>query len=104
MRKIIKNGLLNALGTAVYIMLVSSLMFHMESLKLGGNSVLVPITMLILFVFSAALTGMLVFGQPIVWYLNGKKKEAMKLLGWTLGFLLTITIIMFILLISMASL
>lgn len=46
---------------------------------------------LLLFVFSAALTSMLIFGRPVLWYLDGKKKEAISLLTHTLVIFLIIT-------------
>ena len=59
--------------------------------------------MLMLFVFSAAFTGTLVLGRPIVWYLNGKKREALSLLFYTLGVFLAITLIAFLFLIIIMS-
>jgi len=55
-----------------------------------------PIVMLSLFVFSAALTGTLIFGRPILWYLDGKKSEAISLFAYTLAIFLTITIFAFV--------
>lgn len=49
--------------------------------------------MLLLFVFSAALTGALIFGRPILWYLDGKKREAILLFFYTLGCVLIIAIV-----------
>ena len=52
-------------------------------------------------VFSAAFTGFLVFGRPIMWYLDGKKKEAMQLFFSTLILLLMIAIVIFIFIIML---
>jgi hypothetical protein len=41
-----------------------------------------------LLVFSAALMGILVFGQPLMWYMDGEKKAALNLLGYTMAALL----------------
>ena len=60
------------------------------------KTVFIPISMLMLFVFSAGFTGFLVFGRPIMWYLDGKKKEATSLLFYTLGILLLLTIVVFL--------
>jgi len=54
--------------------------------------------MLLVLVFSAALTGILIFGRPAIWYLDGKKSEALFLLFYTLGALLIIISITVILL------
>ena len=92
---IIKIAVLNALLTALYVAAIASFLFYAPKI-LGLNkpdTVLVPIVMLSLFVFSAALTGMLIFGRPALWYVDGKKKEAISLLAYTLGIFLVITII-----------
>ena len=92
---VIKNAAVNAILTAIYVAVVASFLFYAP--KVFGSSgkpdtVLAPIVMLSLFVFSAALTGTLIFGRPILWYLDGKKKEAISLLAYTLGVFLIITI------------
>lgn len=96
--KIIKLAILNALGTAVYIAAIASMIFYASNI-FGPDEpdiVLIPIAMLCLFVFSAGLTSFLVFGRPMLWYLDGKKKEALSLLAWTLGSLFAITVIVFL--------
>jgi len=57
------------------------------------ETIFIPIIMLMLFVFSAALTGFLMLGKPIMWYFDGKKKEAWSLFFYTLGFFFIITLI-----------
>lgn len=96
MSPILKNSLINASLTALYIGLVGIFMFHAPQIFTSQNNVLIPIAMLLLFVFSAALTGSLIFGRPILWYLEGKKNEALNLLFYTLGILLGITLIAFL--------
>jgi len=55
------------------------------------QSVLSAVAFLLLFVVSAAITGYLVFGQPILYYLDGQKKEALGLLGYTVFWLISVT-------------
>jgi len=98
-KEVVKYAMINSLGTALYVMAVASFMYFLSVFVGETKSILVPIAMLMLFVFSAALTGILVFGRPIIWYLNGKKKEALSLLAYTLGIFLIITVIVFIVLI-----
>ena len=57
--------------------------------------VIIPIAMLLLFVTSAAITGFLVFGKPAMLYIDGKKREAVSLLGYTLGIMFVMTLIFF---------
>ena len=100
--KIIRCALTNALGTALYVVVIASLIYLGSLGKLGANStILIPITMLMLFVFSAALTGFLIFGRPVMWYLNGKKREALSLLVYTLSIFFIITILALVILISL---
>lgn len=87
----------NALGTALYVFLVSQLMIHSEQLfgKIENN-LLAPMVFLLLFVFSALITGYLVLGKPIMMYIDGQKKEAVRLLFYTGAFLFALMLIGFI--------
>lgn len=102
MAKIIRRALINAVGTILYIILVASFMFSLQDPDSPDNLPvpIIPIAMLSLFVCSAAITGFLVFGKPAMLYIDGKKKEAVALLGYTIGILVLFTIIFFILLIT----
>ena len=99
-RTILKYGALNASLTALYIILIA--LFLSRTSELFGReevkTVLIPIMMLSLFVFSAALTSSLVFGRPVLWYIEGKKKEAVYLLAYTLAFLLLFAVIVVVVL------
>lgn len=87
----------NALGTALYVFLVSQLMTHSQQLfgKIE-NSFLAPMVFLLLFVFSALVTGSLVLGKPIMMYVDGQKKEGVRLLFYTGAFLFILMIAGFI--------
>ena len=81
MDEIKKTAIINALATALYIVAVGVFMYYGSLVKIGrANVILVPITLLLLFVFSAALTGFLIFGKPAQMYVDRKKKEALSLL------------------------
>lgn len=99
MNKLITRALLNALGTAAYITLVASLIFSLQFLAPKEDIIIIPIAMLSLFVCSAAITSFLVLGKPIMLYLDGKKKEAISLLIYTIGILFIITLMFFLFLI-----
>jgi hypothetical protein len=100
MNKIRKSALINSLAATAYIVAVAAFMFYAGSMKLGrANTFLVPVALLMLFVFSAALTGFLILGKPAQMYLDGKKKDALSLLTNTLMFLFAITVIFMVLLI-----
>jgi hypothetical protein len=82
-----KNAAISAFGTAAYIAAISYFLFYgTKFIGLNGEeSVIMPALMLSLLVFSAAITGTLIFGRPVMWYIDGKKKEALSLLAYTLG-------------------
>jgi len=95
MRHILKiAALTGGLGFG-YIILVSSFLFYVPKHFEGPDTVLIPIMMLSLFVFSAGLMGFLIFGRPIMWYWDGKKREALLLLLSTLAALFTILLVVF---------
>jgi hypothetical protein len=101
MNKITIRALIDALATTLYIILIVSFIFSLQNPDTPDKGgILIPVAMLLLFVSSAAITGFLVFGKPIMLYLDGKKKEAVSLLGYTLGFMIMITILAFILMLS----
>jgi hypothetical protein len=94
MNKIWKRALINSVATAAYVSAVAGFMYFASAMKLGrANTVLVPIALLLLFVFSASLTGFLIFGKPAQLYVDGKKKEALSLLTYTLIIFSVITLI-----------
>jgi hypothetical protein len=100
---ILKNAVLNASLAALYIVAISFFMFYGE-IFMGklGDTVLAPIFMLCLLVFSVAMMGLLIFGRPVMWYMDGKKKEAVSLLLGTLGafFVFIIVILIAVLLLQ----
>ena len=94
---ILKYAGLNALGTLLYVVFVASFLSHTSQIFADApqKTVLIPIAMLLLLVCSASITGSLVLGRPILWYLDGKKKEAVSLLMATVGFLFLIMMLAF---------
>jgi hypothetical protein len=97
-KDIIKYALANALWTALYIILIAIFFNNAQAMFGNGKTILIPIVMLLLFVFSATLCGALVLGRPILWYLDGKKKEAITLFIYTTVVLLVVTVLMMIVL------
>ena len=94
MKKIIAWSLINSVAVGLYIVLVVMVISNGERIFGGDKSVFIPITMLLLFVTSAAITSSLVFGRPIWWYLKGEKKEALKLAIFTIGWLFVFTVLL----------
>ncbi len=80
-KEVVAYAFLNALGTATYVAAVASFLFYTsQNLRVVEPSVLIPISMLLLFVVSATITASLVLGRPILWYLDGAKRDAVSLL------------------------
>ncbi|OGI27340.1 MAG: hypothetical protein A2359_00855 [Candidatus Moranbacteria bacterium RIFOXYB1_FULL_43_19] len=95
-KQLTKLGFLCALGEAAYIGLVALLMSGAERFfgNTPDNKILAPITFLLLFVLSAAVSGALVLGKPALMYMEGKKKEALALFGFTLLWLFVFFVLM----------
>lgn len=55
-----------------------------------------PVAVLMLLVLSAAITGTLVLGRPLIMYLDGAKKEALKFFGYTVGWMFFLTVMIFL--------
>jgi len=79
-----KNPFINALAGLLYISLVATLMFYGIADKFD-NTILIPITMLSLFVFSAAMMGYIFLFTPLQLFLEGQKKESVDLFLKTLA-------------------
>jgi len=94
-----KNSALQSLGHAIlvaaYVSLVSLVMSHGSQLFGQKDTSITPIAVLMLFVVSAAITGTLVLGRPILLYLDGQKKESLKFFGYTVGWLFILTLAVF---------
>ncbi|MDD3607477.1 MAG: hypothetical protein PHQ20_01625 [Candidatus Moranbacteria bacterium] len=87
MKKLAITSFLMALGEGIYIFLVALLMLNGEKLFGPMPGVFGLMTFLLLFVVSAAVSGALIMGKPVLLYMSGKKKEAIRLFGATLGWL-----------------
>ena len=94
--KIIGYALLNALVAAAYVMLVALFMTNIETIVGPETGILGPTAFLLTFVISAAVMGVVVFGRPVVWYLNDRKREAIDLIIYTIFFLIVIALIVFL--------
>ena len=68
--KLIKSSLRNSLGTAVYVVIVVLIINNAEKILGTMKNIIGPIAFLLLFVASAAITGFLVLGQPMMLYFD----------------------------------
>jgi len=93
--KLIYYGIVQSLGVFIYTSGIAWFLFNGKELFGENNSFWQPLAMLLLLVVSAAITGSLVFGKTIYLYLDGFKKESVKLLIYTVISLFLITSIAF---------
>lgn len=97
--RIILRAFADAVITAIYVILIGFFIRFSEEVLENNPGIFFLAAMLMLLVFSAAFTGFLIFGKPVMLYLDNKKKEAISLLGYTLIFLFIITLIILLLLV-----
>lgn len=95
-KNIILGSLASAVGVAAYVTVVSYAMRNGEKVFGQANNFLGPIAFLLMFVLSAAITGALILGRPAMLFLDGQKKEAIKLFLFSAGWLLAIIVAVFI--------
>ncbi len=92
------KSLINAAGVFVYVAAVAWIGFNNQAIFGKQQSFLMPLFILLLFVISAAVTGLLVLGKPAHLYLTGFKKEAFTLffatLAWLVIFLVAVVIVL----------
>jgi hypothetical protein len=93
--KIFKRAVINALLASAYVTIIGLFMSNASRIFGQKDTTLTPVAVLMLLVFSSALMGILVFGQPLMWYIDGKKKAALNLLGYTMAALLIFMMLTF---------
>lgn len=91
--KLILLSLINSLGTFVYIILVALFFTHGSKIFGQADNLWGGIIILLLFVISALIVGLLILGRPIIFYLNGLRKEGVQLLIYTMMALLLLLIV-----------
>ncbi len=90
-------GLFHALGVVIYCLLLSGFFLLIENASVDPPGFLGFALMLVILVFSAAVTSSLVFGYPVYLAFHGKVKKALTVLTYTfLYFLIIIAIILFV--------
>jgi len=96
-----KNPIINALSASGYIVLISIIMnFITQTQGEKPDTPFAPVIFLSLFTLSAAVMACAFFYQPLQLLIDGKKKEALKLLVQTIGVFAIITVVCLVLLFS----
>ena len=94
-KKLAIYALINSVAVLIYTAAVALIMQNGEKIFGQIKTIWGPIAFLMLFVLSATIVGALVLGRPVIFYLDGLKKEAVKLFIYTVGCLFILTIIIF---------
>ena len=96
-----RSPVINALGASAYIILVVTVMtFVTQPLKNKPDTFFAPITVLFVLTLSVAVMAFLFFYQPLLLFIEGKKKEAVNLFVKTVGIFAAFTAVVLILLFS----
>lgn len=94
-----KNPIINALGASAYIIFgVIVMNFVTQPLKNKPDTFMAPIVFLSLLTLSVAVMAFLFFYQPLMLFIEGKKKDAINLFLKTVGIFAAITVFALILL------
>ena len=96
-----KNPIINALSASAYIILgVTVMTFVTEPLRNKPDTFFAPIVFLSLLTLSVAVMAFLFFYQPLLLFIEGKKKDAVNLFIKTVSIFAAITSVLLILLFS----
>ncbi|PIR97570.1 MAG: hypothetical protein COT91_00640 [Candidatus Doudnabacteria bacterium CG10_big_fil_rev_8_21_14_0_10_41_10] len=101
--KLCLHSFIHSLGVFIYVGLVTLVMGNAESIFGEMDNYFGPMLFLMLLVLSATIVGLLVFLKPVIMYLDGQKKDALKLLLSTVGWLLGFTILLVVVLIALSA-
>jgi hypothetical protein len=94
-----KNPFINAFAASSYILFVVTIMnFMTQRLSDKPDTFFAPVTVLFMLTLSVAVMGFLFFYQPLLFVIEGKRKEAINLFVKTVGIFAVFTIIISILL------
>ncbi|MFA6353582.1 MAG: hypothetical protein WCW93_01480 [Candidatus Paceibacterota bacterium] len=97
-----KKPFLYALGAASYIVVIVFVVKVLGSaLKIQNETIIIPMTMLSLFVLSAAVMGFLFLSESLYLLVENRRKEAIiffgKIVGFFACFVVVFTILLFFL-------
>ncbi len=102
---LISSAVLSAVGVLTYVSIIAWIMRTIgKAFGTVPDTVLSPVLLLMLFVTSAAITGLLVLGKPAYLFFSGNKKDAITLLLITIGLIALLTFIVFLFVATTATL
>jgi hypothetical protein len=100
-KNILKQSLTYSALAVAYVAVVVMFMQNAQRLLGPDDNMAAPLAFLLLLVVSAATMGMLIFGKPVMLYLDGKKREAVTMVIYTIGSLAVFTVLLIIAMTSM---
>lgn len=100
-KPLIQRSILNALGVVAYVSLVATIMRFGNTWFGKEDTYLTGIAVLLLLCVSAAVVGSLVFGYPVILFLNGQKKEGVSMAMATIGWLAIAMVLVFVAMFAM---
>lgn len=86
-KKLVGWSLLHAVLAVAYIFCVVNLMNNGKKFFGEMSEIFIGSIMLTLLVISASVMGILIFGRPVMLYIDNKKKESVFMLFCTVGWL-----------------
>ena len=94
-----KNPIINAFGALTYIIfVVTTLTFATQPLKNKPDTFFAPIVFLSVLTLSVVVMAFMFFYQPLLLFVDGKKKEAINLFVKTVAIFAAMTVVALILL------
>ena len=99
--QLIGRGILHAVGIMAYCGVVAQIISNGDRIFGQADNAFTPVVFLMLLTLSAAVVGSLIFGKPVLLYSEGKKPEAIQLVGYTLSTLAILTLISFVILVAL---
>jgi len=90
---------MHSLGVVTYIFLVATFMRNAERIFGKEDTVIAVMTVLTLFVLSATIVGGLIFCKPVMMYLDGDKKDALKMLLHTIAWLFIMFVVFLVIIV-----
>lgn len=96
-KDLVTNAFLDALGVMAYVTLFAWCVINFEKIfgPQKGGWIYIAL-FLILFIVSACVTGSLVLLKPAMLYMEGKKKDALRMFAYTVGFLAILAVLIII--------
>jgi hypothetical protein len=94
-------GFLQASGVVLYVIsIVTALNYFSDHNTFTSGQMYAPIVLLLAFIVSAVITGLMFLGRAGVLFWDKKYKEAFTLVGWTVGWSLVYLVILLVLIIK----